>query len=97
MEFKIYDELKKAIELEGIDWNNELDSEFRATINRLSLEHRKIIYAIILHHARINGNNASIPYRGKKGYGGKGVTFDCKNLPIDCIKILIKYLQTVTK
>lgn len=93
MEFEIYDKLKEDIG--SVDY--EMGHELRATINRLSIEHREIIYTMIYHHAKLNNTNETIPYRGKVSIGGKGVTFDVKNLPADLICILVKYLNKVSK
>lgn len=92
--FKIYDELKEKSTMQ----NKLLSSEHRATLNGLSDEHREIIYAMILHHYIVCGNeidDRSIPYKGKMGQSGKGVTFDTTNLPANLQKIIALYLESI--
>lgn len=99
--FKIYDELCENID----ERSYTLSNENRATINNLSPEHRDIIYAIIIHHCHkhsssendqnLMGNDNFIPYKGKTGSTGKGITFDSVNLPLSLQKIIVKYLERV--
>ena len=96
--FKIYDNLLKMMEKKNHTKEMVLEGEHRATINTLPMEHREILYAIILHYYKkhVNHNTGSeIPYKAKIGIGGKGVTFDTNNLPRELQEMIIEYIKCV--
>lgn len=63
-------------------------------INMLDSDQQKIIYAIILEHAKREGVDISKPPYScsmvtmGKSSGSKDIKCECKNLPIELVKIL---------
>ena len=92
-EFPLYDSLfekikdKKESEISGKIWSQ---------MSKLDLHNAEIVYYLILHYARINGNNDETPYTRKIPEGGKGVIYDVDNLPGKLKLILAECLNKIT-
>ena len=83
-----------------------LDKNYCATINKLPIIHRENIFLIIIHYAQITNNKSGIhegsyvkgiPYSGKVGAKGKGVSYDVSNLPVKLQKLITTYLYYISK
>jgi len=78
--------------------STQITKKYCLTINKLPLEHREVIYALILHYANNNRTGIdSVPYHGKKGKSGKGISYNCSKLPDDLQKILTVYVDSISK
>ena len=80
-------------------------------INKLPVDHIKIIFLLIIHHG-INENSRNIssmkstlsgrsrqiylPYSGRVLDSGKGVIYKMSSLPEDLQKIIYRYIETVS-
>jgi len=93
--FAIYDELTKMAELGP---KTSLSRKYCLTINKLSPEHREIVYALIYHHHLIRkGTSNIVPYMGKIGKCGKGISYNVNNLPEDLQTIVSLYIDRIAK
>ena len=91
--FPLYDRLLEQIKTKKItEPNNKVWSQ----INKLDLRNAQIIYLIILHYARLHGNNEEIPFARKIPEGGRGIIYDVENLPHDLKIILTECINEIT-
>lgn len=97
--FKIYDELKEDLKTSPV---KDIDKRrLCSIIAQVNIEHREIIYALILHHRKMEASNAKTwninPYKGKTFDGGKGVRYNWDNLPVELQNIIIKYIEKISE
>jgi len=99
LKFQIYDDL-----VEELTYKPAKEMESRklcSIINSINLEHREILYALILHHSKLKSNNSKTwnmnPYKGKTFEGGKGVKYNWVHLPKNLQDIIIKYIEKISE
>jgi hypothetical protein len=90
-EFPLYERLLAKVNLEA-----PLDSKVWPQINRLDMNNLEIIYYLILHHARLNGNKEEVPYAKKVHEGGRGVIYDVDSLPLELQHLLAECMKEIT-
>lgn len=88
MSFPLYDHLAARIK--------DPDSKVWPQISKLDKENTEIIFYLILHYARLHGNNEEIPYASRVPEGGKGVIFDVANIPKELQSILCECVKEIT-
>ena len=92
MKYPLYDEL--ASMKVGEDY--QVSFIFHAA--SLTLEQRKVLYALILHHHFKDNdvsNSGRIPYGGTLMHGNKGVLTDLNNIPKKLRSVLYAYVKSI--
>lgn len=97
--FQIYEELLEDLRDNPV---KEMDPrKLCSIIAQVNLEHREIIYTLILHHSKLRSPNSKTwninPYKGKTFEGGKGVKYNWVHLPSDLQNIIIKYIEKISE
>lgn len=97
--FKIYEALREDLKASPV---KDIDKRrLCSIIAQVNIEHREIIYALILHHRKLEASNAKTwninPYKGKTFDGGKGVRYNWDNLPSELQNIIIKYIEKISE
>lgn len=97
--FQIYDELVE--DLKETPAKKMDPRKLCSIINSVNLEHREILYILILHHSKLKSTNSKTwnmnPYKGKTFEGGKGVKYNWVHLPSDLQDIIIKYIEKISE
>ena len=95
---QIYDELVEDLKDKPAKEMNP--RKLCSIINSVNLEHREIIYILILHHSKLKTPNSKTwninPYKGKTFEGGKGVKYNWVHLPSDLQNIIVKYIEKIS-
>lgn len=96
----LYDELFAGIEKVEPRTAQEINSRLSSSTPQ-TLE---VCYAIIIHHFLLSLDNPPevldrnpVPYSGKTFEGGKGVLFNAKEFDPILLRILTKFVNSVTK
>lgn len=102
----IYDKI-----VEQLDGNETIiTKKYTSTISRLPQEHINNIYLLILHysltHNKSSDSNSTgdenktkyeIPYTGRTGSKGRGVTFKLRNFPEELQHIITCYIDVISQ
>lgn len=100
MSFPLYDKLVKELKSNSIELSRDDLNALCCSISQADLDHSKMIFAIIYHHALINKgkiNKHKCPYSSKKVSNKGGILVEIKNLPKELIKILYIYVRNASK
>lgn len=107
MSIKIYDQLTSEVRKNTSTQQKSLEMRHCCSINRMPVEHRKILFILIYHHYILKkfGHRDNvpknrlfeIPYNGRIGTKGKGISFNTEQLPIDLQSILVQYIEQLPR
>ena len=98
-EFPLYDHLADKASKVEIKWDPVLEKCVCSTLTALSKDHAEMVFAIIFHHALLNGHKVDkrkrIPYGGKNAVQNIAAIIELKKIPEELQNIIFVYLMEV--